>query len=59
MSASKYSYLAGFEGTSNVYAGYLHGVPVSGTQAHSFIMSFEDEDDIQDSRILNGVDLLE
>jgi nicotinate phosphoribosyltransferase len=31
MIASKFSYLGGFEGTSNVYAGYLHGVPVSGT----------------------------
>lgn len=31
MIASKYSYLAGFEGSSNVYSGYLAGVPVSGT----------------------------
>ena len=59
MIASKYSYLAGFEGTSNVYAGYLSGIPVSGTQAHSFIMSFEKEEDIQYSRNINGVDLLE
>jgi nicotinate phosphoribosyltransferase len=59
MIASKYSFLAGFEGTSNVYAGYLSGIPVSGTQAHSFIMSFEKEEDIQYSRNINGVDLLE
>ena len=59
MIASKYSYLAGFEGTSNVYAGYLAGVPVSGTQAHSFIMSFEKEEDIAHSRTLKGVDLLD
>lgn len=59
MIASKFSYLGGFEGTSNVYAGYLHGVPVSGTQAHSFIMSFEKEEDIEFSRKLKDVDLLE
>jgi nicotinate phosphoribosyltransferase len=59
MIASKYSFLGGFDGSSNVYAGYLSGIPVSGTQAHSFIMSFEKEEDIQNSRQLDGVDLLE
>mmetsp|Transcript_7304 Transcript_7304/g.12357 ORF Transcript_7304/g.12357 Transcript_7304/m.12357 type:complete len:161 (-) Transcript_7304:766-1248(-) len=61
MVASKYSFLGGFVGTSNVYSGYLTGVPVSGTQAHSFIMSFESEDDIKFSRVMvkEGVDLLE
>ena len=59
MTASKYSYLGGFHGTSNVYSGYLAGVPALGTQAHSFIMSFEKEEDIAHSRVLEGVDLLE
>jgi nicotinate phosphoribosyltransferase len=58
MTASKYSYLGGFVATSNVYAGFLSGVPVSGTQAHSFIMSFESEEDIAKSRIIDGKDLL-
>jgi nicotinate phosphoribosyltransferase len=31
MMASKYSYLGGFVGTSNVYAGFLTGVPLVGT----------------------------
>jgi len=31
MTASKYSYLGGFIGTSNVYAGFLYGVPLVGT----------------------------
>ena len=57
--ASKYAYLGGFVGTSNVYAGYLTGMSCLGTQAHSFIMSFEDESDVEHARKLDGVDLLE
>jgi nicotinate phosphoribosyltransferase len=39
MTASKYSYLGGFKGTSNVLAGQLYKVPISGTHAHSFVQS--------------------
>ena len=46
MIASKYSFVGGFEATSNVYSGFLNNIPVIGTQAHSFIMSFEKEQDI-------------
>lgn len=59
MIASKFSYLGGFVGTSNVYAAYLNGIPALGTVAHSYIMSFEKEEDIANSRVLDGVDLLE
>jgi nicotinate phosphoribosyltransferase len=59
MTASKYSYLGGFDGSSNVYNGFLTGIPCSGTVAHSFIMSYEKEDDIKYSRVLNDVDLLD
>jgi nicotinate phosphoribosyltransferase len=37
------AYLAGCTGTSNVLAGMLYGIPVVGTMAHSYIMSFSDE----------------
>ncbi|XP_059528446.1 nicotinate phosphoribosyltransferase [Myotis daubentonii] len=40
LTASTYSYLGGFDGSSNVLAGQLRGVPVVGTLAHSFVTSF-------------------
>ena len=43
LKAARASYVAGFHGTSNLLAGKLYGIPVVGTMAHSFIMSFNDE----------------
>jgi nicotinate phosphoribosyltransferase len=40
---TRVSYLVGFDGTSNTMGGALHGIPVSGTMAHSYIMSFHSE----------------
>ena len=41
--AARACYLAGAAGTSNVLAGQLYGVPVYGTAAHSWVMSFSRE----------------
>ncbi|MDR7544341.1 MAG: nicotinate phosphoribosyltransferase [Armatimonadota bacterium] len=43
LKAARAAYLAGCTGTSNVLAGMLYGIPVVGTMAHSYIMSFSDE----------------
>lgn len=41
--AARAAYLAGCQGSSNVEAGFRFGIPVSGTMAHSWVMSFERE----------------
>lgn len=43
--AARAAYLAGAAGTSNTFAGQRFGIPVFGTQAHSWIMAHENEDD--------------
>src|SRR5271166_4496147 len=43
LSASWACYVGGVDSTSNVLAGKLFGMPVSGTHAHSWVMSFDDE----------------
>jgi nicotinate phosphoribosyltransferase len=37
------SYIGGCTGTSNTLAGFRFGIPVVGTAAHSWVMSFESE----------------
>ncbi len=43
MQASRAAIIGGFDSTSNVLAGRQHNLPISGTQAHSWIQSYGDE----------------
>ena len=45
MKVARCSYIAGCEGTSNVLAGKHYDIPLFGTMAHSFIMSYKKEID--------------
>lgn len=43
MKVARASYIAGCVATSNVLAGQAYGIPVTGTMAHSYVMSFPTE----------------
>lgn len=45
MKVARASFIGGFEGTSNVLAGKIYGIPIFGTMAHSFVICFEKEVD--------------
>lgn len=45
LTAARAAFVGGCAGTSNLQAGQQFGIPVSGTQAHSWIMFFESERD--------------
>ncbi|MCH8203721.1 MAG: nicotinate phosphoribosyltransferase [Candidatus Hydrogenedentes bacterium] len=43
LSGSRAAFIGGCSSSSNVLAGKVYGVPVDGTHAHSWVMSFPDE----------------
>ena len=43
LSASRAACVGGVQGTSNVLAGMVYGLPVRGTHAHSWVQAFPDE----------------
>ncbi len=43
LSASRAAFIGGCAATSNVLAGRVYGIPVRGTHAHSWVMSFPSE----------------
>lgn len=49
ITATRSAYLGGCVGTSNVLAGKRFGIPVKGTHAHSWVMSFDSEPEAFDA----------
>lgn len=56
ISAARYAFVGGFDGTSNCLAAKLFGMTAKGTHAHAFVSSFHGPEDLA-SPLLDGKDL--
>jgi len=58
---AKYAIMGTFEGTANTLLGHLSKgeIPVYGTMAHSYILSFTSDTNLGKLRMLKGIDLVE
>jgi nicotinate phosphoribosyltransferase len=45
LNVARCTFIAGFTATSNVLAGKIYGIPISGTMAHSYVGAFDSEKD--------------
>ena len=59
LTASKYAILGGFDASSNVLAGKIFDIPISGTHSHSYVNSFTcTESNNGNCKLANGFDIL-
>lgn len=51
VAAARAAYIAGFDATSNLQAGFAYGVPTRGTAAHAFTLAHTSEDAAFESQV--------
>ncbi|WP_435770995.1 nicotinate phosphoribosyltransferase [Nocardioides sp. SYSU DS0651] len=51
VATARAAWLAGFDSTSNLAAGRLHGIPTAGTAAHAFTLAHDTEEDAFRSQV--------